>query len=144
MKKFTLLIMLIVAVSSMSFVCAFDDSQNIGGNDSVIENVGGRGDWGYYDKLTLHVDDVTQGEPIIVDVQTSDFISGWPIQIVLSGTSYRNPFFYTLINQGHAQISIDSSNLAPGTYTVEVFDNDHSGLQPLEPDTVTFTIKPKA
>ena len=134
---------LCITIFCLAPICASDlnqdptvvnDSQPIKKNTIDMNNVS-KLNTDYYDKLSVHVDDVKKGEPIIIDVYTADFISAG-VTVFISG--YHGMHFLWL-DHGHGQLIIDSSDFDSGTYNVRVATQMYDP-QKLEPASTTFTV----
>ena len=100
-------------------IAADENVEEINENDNLT---------GVYEPITIHVDDIMEGETAFIEIQTEDFINAG-VYVSCHGKST-----FLWLNHGYASMTI--SGLAPGTYKVEVSGQD----TPLKNST-SFSVK---
>lgn len=84
-----------------------------------------------YDYFSIHVDDITEGNPAVIEVSTYDFISTG-VYVHVEG----QPFTFLWVDHGHASTTVEG--LKPGTYTA------HLSVQGSDlTNSTTFTVHEK-
>ena len=129
MKKLnlTLIGLVLITVCCLAPICAADFNE-----DSISTDNSQLGT-DYYDKLSIHVDDVQRGDTIVIDVQTAEYISTGVT------VSFNGQMCYLWLEKGHGQLTFDSSDLKAGNYIVYVQSQAYDDSE-LEPASTTFNI----
>lgn len=124
--NFKLIGVLFIALFCLSPICAADSNAT---DDTAL------GDQHYYADLSLSVNDVKKGEPIVIDVYTEDFIS--------QGVNvfYERYFSFLWLDHGHGQLTLDSNDFTCGPHTIRVMSQTYeSPVHQLRPAEATFNV----
>ena len=121
---------LFIAICCLAPVCAVEMNQ---AND--IETLDSN--YGMPFPLSVEANDVKQGEMVIIDLWTDDFVSAGADVWLYGPCSTELEFVW--IDHGHGQLCLDSSQLPLGTYTVRAKSQMY-GPGTFEEATTTFTV----